>query len=103
MKPVFFQSAELGPKGGRRAQAEGPRDHKGNDIAPTKGPENVDDDAGLPDPLDDQQAQADLGQPPGSQGPQHPVLSPQWGPCHEQAAMQAEPETQAGKSPDEDD
>lgn len=103
VKPVFFHCAELGPEGGRREQAERPGDHKGKDIAPTETPENVNEYGGLPEPLNDQQAKADPGQPPGAQGPQHPVLGPEWGPCHEQAAMQAEPETQAGKSPEGDD
>ncbi len=87
MKPVFFHCAELGPEGGRREQPEDPRDHKDKDIPPTESPKKVDDDAWLPDALNDQQAQADPGQPPGPQGPQHPVLSPKGGPCHQQATM----------------
>jgi len=54
MQPVFFHSVELGPEGGRREQTERPGDHKGKDIASTEAPEKVDDDAGLPDPLNDQ-------------------------------------------------
>lgn len=100
---MFLYCAELGPEGGGREQAERPADHKGKDIAPTETPENVNDDAGLPNPLNDQQAQADPGQPPGPQGPQHPVRSPQWGPCHQQATMETEPEAQAGKGPEDDD
>jgi hypothetical protein len=76
VKPVFFNGAELRPEGGRREQAEGPRDHKGQDIAPIETPKNVHDSAGLTDTLNNQEAQADPGQPPGSQGTQHPVLSP---------------------------
>ncbi len=85
--PVHLDSAEPGPEGRRRAQAERPRDHKGKDIAPTETPKSVDDDAGLADPLDDQQAQADPGQPPGPQGPQHPVRGPQRSPGDQEAAM----------------
>ena len=103
VQPVFLHGAELGPHRGRRAQAEGPRDHKGKNIAPIETPKNLDDDAGIADPLNDQEAQADPWQPPGPQGPQDPVLSPQWGPCDHQATMQTESETQAGKSPEGDD
>jgi len=100
---VILHSPELSPEGRCRAQPEGPRDHKGKDIAPTEAPENVNDYAWVPDALDDQQAQADPGQPPGPQGPQHPVRSPKWGPCHYQATMETEPEAQAGKGPEDDD
>lgn len=103
MQPVFLNGAELGPKGRRRAQAEGPSDHKGKDIASTEAPENVDDDAGFPNPLHDQQPQAEPGQPPDRQGPQHPVRGPQRDPGDKEMAMEAKPDAKAGESPEDED
>lgn len=102
MHTVHLHGPELGPEGGRREQPERPGYHKHKDISPAQAPENVEDAAGPPDSLNDQQAKADPGQPPGAQGPKHPVRGPQRGPGGKETAMESKPDAKAGECPEGD-